>query len=302
MRDSALPAEETDTCPQVSVIIPLFNREKYIAQTIESIIGQRYPNLQLIVVDDGSTDGSTAITKQYPQITLIRHPNGENRGQSASINLGLSIASGTYIAVIDSDDYWRAGFLDATVEFLESNPDIGLVYVGGDAVSDTGEELYPMLPSDHVEPQDPSSVLLDCYFLLPGQSLVRHELYKQVGSFDTSFRASQDHDMCIRLAEVTKFAYLPRALFCYRQHGDSISVRSQRTRWTNGFTILRRAAQRYPYPRSVIRKRRAVLHYRMGQVMFSERSYLGGSGHWLISLLLDPVRAVKVLTGIDTSR
>lgn len=291
---------ESNTQPLVSVIIPLFNREMYIGQCIESVIAQRYANLQLIVVDDGSSDNSTNVVEQYAPTTLLRHPNGENRGVSASINLGIAEAQGKYVAILDSDDYWRNGFLEITVKYMECHPDIGLVYVDGDAVSAEGEVLHHLFSADHTETQDPSRVLLDCY-LLPGESLVRRETYARTGYFDESLRAAQDHDMCIRMAEITDFAYLPQRLFCYRQHSDSISTNSLHTRWTNGFKILQRAKRRYPYPASVVRKRRAVLHYRMGQVMFGDSAHLKGVYHWLKSLALDPLRALRVVFGIDKS-
>ena len=115
---------------------------------------------------------------------------------------------------------------------------------------------------------------MDCYFAFPSNSLFRRSVLALTGPLDESFRSAQDHDMAIRMAEKTKLAYIPDELWFYRRHADSVSHRSTLQRWKNGFVILDRAAQRYPYPRRVIRARRAVLHFRLGQCLMAERRYL----------------------------
>ena len=91
--------------PLVSVIIPCYNRQDYIAQTIDSVLNQTWPNIELIVVDDGCTDNSRQILENYGnRVQLLEHPGFTNKGQSAAINVGLNAAKGDYIAILDSDD------------------------------------------------------------------------------------------------------------------------------------------------------------------------------------------------------
>jgi len=286
--------------PLVSVLIPAFNRVHFIEETLNSVLEQDYPNIQLIVVDDGSTDGTYERLRHYAEqgmLTLLNHPERMNRGQSASLNLALEAARGDYIGVLDSDDCFLPGKLRKQVDYLEAHPDIGLVYGMGEAIDEDGKWLYDIHGTDHVEPNDPNAVLLDCYMLLPQNSLVRASVYEQVGFFEETFRASQDHDMLIRMAEVTRFAFIPQKLFQYRRHGDSISSRGAERRWKTGFEILRRARRRYPYRRSTIRRRSAVLHFRMGQVCLDEGKVMTAVSYFVKSGVLDPARAFRVISG-----
>lgn len=285
----------------VSVIIPAFNRIDFIHETVGSVLEQDYSEIELIVVDDGSTDGTYEALQRYAiegKITLLSHENRANRGQSASINVGLKQAKGDFVAILDSDDLFAVGKLTRQVEFLNAHPDVGLVYGSGFAIDAAGNRLYQIHGESHTEPNDPNLVLLDCYFLLPQNSLVRRSVYEKVGFFAEDLRAAQDHDMLIRMAEVTKFAYIPDLVFYYRRHGDSISAKGQERRWRNGFEILRRARQRYPYKRCTIRKRLAVLNFRMGQEFWRRGTKLKAVPYLLKSACLDPVRAVaEVMRG-----
>ncbi|TGN41519.1 glycosyltransferase [Marinobacter confluentis] len=296
---------ETESGNRVSVIVPAFNRAEYIEQTVNSVLIQDYSNVELIVVDDGSTDGTYEILLRYfeqNKLKLLTHPGRGNRGQSAALNLGLEAASGEYIAILDSDDLFLPGKLSAQVEYLDTHPDVGLVYGMGEGVDGSGRWLYDILSTDHSEPNDANAVLLDCYFHLPVNALVRRLIYEQVGRFEESFRAAQDHDMLVRIAEKTHFGFIPVKFFQYRRHGDSISNNGLRQRWMNGFEIVRRAEARFPYRASTIRKRKALLNFRMAQVCLQENRYIAALGYLLQSGVLDPVRAIKVLTGKEKIR
>jgi glycosyltransferase involved in cell wall biosynthesis len=283
----------------VSVIIPAYNRVDYIEQAVASALAQSYPSVEVIVVDDGSTDGTYQLLEQRfgNAIRLMTHPGHENRGQSASINLGLAHAAGEYIAILDSDDYFSERKFSVLIPVLESKPEVGLVYSNGKAVDGHGRELYPIYGSAHVETNDPNTLLLDCYLLLPQNAVVRRSLYERAGNFEEHFRAAQDHDMVLRLAEITRMTYVPDYLFFYRRHAGSISQNGAERRWRNGFEILRRASQRYPYDRATIRKRRALLHFRLAQCHFKAGNYVRGGGRALCAAVLDPVRSCRVLTG-----
>jgi glycosyltransferase involved in cell wall biosynthesis len=304
MSPGAIPRHSRETSPLVSVVVPAYNRERFIARTVDSVLAQRWPAVELIVVDDGSTDGTREILEGYARdgsLQLLEHPGRANRGQSAALNLGLSVARGDYISLLDSDDAFLPRKFEVLVPYLEAHPDVGLVYSNGYAVDADDRILYPMHSDDHEEPNDPAAVLLDCYLLLPQNAVVRRSVFDRAGRFEEGFRSAQDHDMLIRLAEITRFAYVPEFLFHYRRHDDSISAKSQHVRWHTGFEILRRAAQRYPYDASTLRRRRAVLHFRMGQVHRRERP-LAAVRHYASAGLLDPRRATRVLLGRERSR
>lgn len=285
---------------KVSVIIPAYNRVDYIDETIKSVLDQTYTNVELIVVDDGSTDGTYKKIKAYgDKLTLLTHEEHDNRGQSAAINLGLTRATGKYIAILDSDDYWELNKLEIQVGYIEQHPDVGLVYANGYGIDANGTVLYPIYSSDHVEPNDPDQILLDCYIALPVNSLVRKDVYDLVGGFEETYRAAQDHDMLIRISEVTKFAYLTDYLWYYRRHDKSISSTQQGQRWNYGIEILESAKNRYPYKAKTIRKRKAVLNYRIGMYRLAERQRGKALRHMIMAFILDPVRAIKVAVGLE---
>jgi glycosyltransferase involved in cell wall biosynthesis len=286
----------------VSVIIPCFNREAFIRQTISSVLDQTWPAIELIVVDDGCTDRSRSLIESFGSaLVVLEHPGCINLGQSASINLGLARCTGKYIAILDSDDLFMPEKLEKQVRFLEAHPGKGLVYCNGMFIDAEGKELYPRYEKAHQPPMRPDDVLLDCCFNVPSNALVRRSLYEKIGGLDESLRAAQDHDLAIRLAEISPVGYIPECLWCYRRHDGSISNTKARLRWQNGFKILDAACRRYSYPRSVRRKRLAVLHFRMGQCMLQERGYLQAIYHLLLAGMLDFPRAAGVLAGRETA-
>ncbi|MCC4269671.1 glycosyltransferase [Marinobacter nauticus] len=289
----------------VTVLTPAYNRRDYIREAVESVLNQSYPNFEYIVIDDGSVDGTYQILQEYDfdsRFQLLSHPGKVNRGQSASLNIGLKAAKGKYVAILDSDDVFHADKLLKQVDFLEKNPNVGMVYGQGMAIDESGHELF-LIPSDgHVEDSDPNKLLLDCYMALPGGALVRKSVFDQAGFFEEAFRASQDHDMVIRIAEIAPFAFLPGTVFYYRKHSESISQQGLERRWKVGFEILARAKSRFPYQSSTIRKREALLHFRLGQVRWFQRRFLSALWHFIRAGLGDPKRSMAVILGFEKAR
>jgi len=288
--------------PKVTVIIPAYNRAIYIRDTIESVLNQTYVNIELLVVDDGSTDNTLDVLMGYGErITLLQHDGGVNKGQSASINLGIRSSDSKYVAILDSDDLFAPEKIELQVNYLEHRPDIGIVYGNGYAINELGEKIYPIYEAGHKENSEPERVLLDCYFLLPNNSMVRRNVLAIAGEFDETLRAAQDHDMAIRVAELTKMAYIEKELFYYRRHGNSISATNAFLRWNNGFLILDKARRRYKYSSFVIKRRRAVLHFRLGQCWLAEKKIFRAIIHFLAAGFFDPIRGLRVITGKEKS-
>ena len=287
----------------VSVLIPVYNRAEFILQTLNSVYQQTYKNYEIIVVDDGSSDGSYEILKdehEAQRINLFVHENNTNKGQAASLNVALSHAKGEFIAVLDSDDMFQATKLEAQIKFLNLNQHVGIVYGRGEAVDENDNSVYDMPGTFDVAPSDPNAVLLDCYVHLPLNSLVRHSVYDITGGFNETYRAAQDHDMLIRLAEHANIAKIDEYVFKYRLHENQIISKGLYTRWSNGFKILKSAEKRYPYKRRTIRKRKALLHYRMYQVHSApgiHKNKIRALFHLVLAGLLDPKRGISVVLG-----
>ncbi len=289
----------TSSC-KVSILIPSYNRKKYIEHAINSALSQVADSKEIIVVDDGSTDGSYEILVQLAKqgcIKLYTHIDNSNKGQSASLNLALSKAKGEYICILDSDDYLANDKIESQLALLEQDSSIGMVYGKGQAVDEEGRPLFLTLPDDHYDDGDPNRILLDCFIAIPGGALIRKTVFDRVGGFDESYRASQDHDMAIRIYEATKVVYLPKIAFFYRKHDDAISQKGLERRWLTGFDILRRAEKRWNYKPETLRKRKAVLNYRMGQVYFSQKKIGLSLISFMRSAIYDPRRALNVIIG-----
>jgi glycosyltransferase involved in cell wall biosynthesis len=287
-----------DHSPKVTVIIPCYNRGKYIAETIESVLNQTYPNVEVVVVDDGSTDDSREVLEQYSdRIRVLEHPGRVNRGQSAALNLGILSSESEYVAFLDSDDLFVPEKIEKQVRFLEGNPQFGLVYANGHAINENGKVIFRFYDKSHKEESDPNRVLLDCYFLLPNNALLRRKVLDKAGLFDESLRSAQDHDMAIRVTEVTKIAYLDECLFKYRRHCESISYRNAKLRWSNGYKILKKARSRYRYRLSTLLGRLAVLNFRLAQCYREEGNYFKAVPLFIAAGLCDPLRSLGVLLG-----
>jgi len=282
----------------VSVVIPCFNQERYIDETIQSVLNQTWPNIELIIIDDGCKDGSRTVLESFGErLTILEHPGRVNKGQSAAINLGLRQSRGEYLGILDSDDLFVPDKIEKQMRFLENNPDFGLVYSNGMYIDENGKEVCKMLYGNHSPPSGPEQVLLSSCYNVPSNSLFRRSVFDKVGFLDESLRSAQDHDYAIRIAEVTRIGYIDECLWKYRRHGGSISNNRTMERWKNGFKILEAARKRHPYPVSTIRQRKAILNARLGQCYLQEKRYFWAGYHLLLAGLLDPLRSLRVITG-----
>ncbi|QEM68661.1 glycosyltransferase [Geobacter sp. FeAm09] len=286
--------DKTVKVPKVTVIIAVYNQERYVAQTIESALAQRYDDYAIIAVDDGSTDRSAEIIDAYAgRIRILRHEDHGNHGQAAALNLGLLHAESEYIAFLDNDDLWHPDKLRKQVEILERNQDVGLVYTNGQVIGPDNTTLYPLFAEDHRETNRLANVLLDCYIRTPSLVMVRRSLLQAVGPFTVGI--VPDQDMWVRIKERSDFFYLNEKLTYYRQHPEQLSITKCSKMWEDSLVVLKSAMERYPYPAWVRRKRLAVIHYRLGAFCLQAKIYHKAIWHFVRSCWYDPVRAAKCI-------
>jgi glycosyltransferase involved in cell wall biosynthesis len=212
--------------PAVSVIMPAFNVEPYIGEAIESVLAQTYTDWELVIVDDGSKDGTRAVAERYraahpDRIVVVSH---ENRGLAAARNSALRVARGSVFALLDSDDIWEPGFLAAQMQFLEEHPEVAIVT--GNATTLGGAlDGQPARPTDEKRPSpDLAQILRDetSVFIM---SIFRREVVDRIGGFDERFRTNEDYDFWVRAAFAGfKFIRNPKPLAFYRRHGNSLSA------------------------------------------------------------------------------
>jgi glycosyltransferase involved in cell wall biosynthesis len=205
--------------PLVSVIIPTYNRAKYIAETIESVLAQTYPNIEVIVIDDGSTDNTREVIVKYAP--AVQYMWQENAERGASRNQGLRLATGEFIAFLDSDDLWLSGKLERDVEFLLANPDVGLVYTDIIQIDANGNDKG--LRKLGGCSGNVTQKLLRSNFVFMAGHLARTSLIREIGGFreERELSGSEDWEMWVRLSTITQFAYLPDATGKTRTHEEN---------------------------------------------------------------------------------
>lgn len=207
--------------PLVSVIIPVYNGEKTIKITINSVLNQTFPDFELIVVNDGSQDSTLAAVNEI-QDARIRVFSFPNSGVSASRNRGLAEAKGEFISFLDADDLWTPDKLEAQLKALQENPQAAVAYSWSDWVDEWGQFLRA---GGHITVNGNAyEKLLVRDFVESGSNpLIRRQALDEVGDFDQSVTPAEDWDMWLRLAARYEFVAVPSSQILYRISPNSAS-------------------------------------------------------------------------------
>jgi len=210
----------------VSVIIPTFNRAHVLRRAIDSVIAQTFQDLELIVVDDGSIDGTDKIVQsyEYPRLQYERHR--QNRGQNAALNSGLKISGGEFSAFLDSDDEWHPEFLQRTMERFSLNERLGCVYTWAN-YCDAATGRCEVSKKFSIEGNIYIAALAQGYVSHMITMVARRSLLYQAGLFDEEFEVCQDDDICIRLARLAEFGLIPEPLATIHQDAGNQTTRNR---------------------------------------------------------------------------
>lgn len=209
--------ETTPHCEQglVTVVMPCYNAAEYIAEAIDSVLHQSYPHVELIVVDDGSTDDSVAVVQRYQErLRLIQQPN---KGASAARNRGIVSGTGEYLAFLDADDFWHPDFLARMIEALRSS-DAVLAYCGWQIIERDGRGHAPFIPPDYENERKHYSLLSNASLWPIHGMLTFRRVVMDVGMFDEGLPACEDYDLWLRLAMHHRIVRVPASLAHYRCH------------------------------------------------------------------------------------
>jgi glycosyltransferase involved in cell wall biosynthesis len=214
-----------DSAYRVSVIIPTYNRVPYLGDAIRSVLAQSAEGVEIIVVDDGSTDGTEELVRAFHAgVIFLRVPH---RGQPAATrNRGLEAARGDFIALLDSDDLFLPGKLTAQCAALAAHPDVAFVYSNGYFFRDDPDAPISRVLDGLPTPSgDGFADLLRGNFLVPAVTLVRRSCLDAVGAFDEALtlRGVEDYDLWLRLAARFPILYVPGDVAAIRRHADNLS-------------------------------------------------------------------------------
>lgn len=211
--------------PQTTVLIPTYNCAKYIVPAIKSVLAQKYTDYELLIIDDGSTDNTEEIVSEISDSRIVYLKNSRNRGIVYTLNKGIKLAKGEYIARMDADDIVLGNRLQAQIDFLTKNPDYGIVGGWYQVTNENGKII------DSVEGvTDYGSAQLGLLFrnqFAHSAVTMRTDLAKQL-KYDPEFEYCEDYDLWLRFAEVSKVVNLPAYYLSYRWYSDNSCNRKQK--------------------------------------------------------------------------
>lgn len=206
--------------PKISIVIPVYNRERYVGTAIESVLNQTKRDFELLVWDDGSTDHSIDIAHHYAALdSRVRAIGAEHQGIAPAVKAAFAATSGTYIGLVDSDDELAPTALEETAAILDSHPEVGLVYTDYRLIDENGQDKG--LGWRCRIPYSKDRLLIN--FMTFHFRLIRRCVYEQVGGINDSFELSEDYDLCLRLSEVTAVYHVQKPLHYYRRHAGNIT-------------------------------------------------------------------------------
>jgi glycosyltransferase involved in cell wall biosynthesis len=233
------------SCAPVGIVIPAFNAEPYLAQALDSLLAQTYPNWLAVVVDDGSTDGTLSLARAYlardPRITVIAGPNG---GISAARNAGRAALDVDYVCYLDADDVWLPDKLTRQLEAARHHRvDLVVTHLASFREDVRRTVFQPVAgpPWDRVLAGPTlAAALREACFFLPSGVMIKVALLDRMGGFDEGLRAAEDWDLWLRVAEANGSLYgLSSPLFLRRLHGQNHSCDQALAFWSNA-EVMRR--------------------------------------------------------------
>lgn len=260
-------------CPLISVIIPCYNGESFIRDAINSVISQTYNNIEIIVVDDGSTDSSPGILEAYGEKIIVIRQN--NSGLPSARNAGIAHSNGDFIAFLDADDYWHPSFLEKSSSALIGSS-AGIAYCGWQNVGVTNMSTEPFIPPDYEHLNDKKEKLFENTRWPVHAALTRRTVVNDIGGFNPKWTTCEDFAFWIQAAIHTELVLVPEVLVYYRHHDGTQMSKNRVTMALNHWRIQKEYIESNPELHSEFGKTKVakLMHgelLRRGYICYWER-------------------------------
>lgn len=224
---------------KVSVIIPSYNYCEYIEECLNSVLSQSYPNTQVIVVDDGSTDGTSDILEKYRKWVEVLHQ--ENAGPAAAKNAGIKLASGEFICFLDADDIFLPDKIHMQLDLMQDNSSVGLVHTGVNWINENGEIFKVDFKTSIHDKEEQIFQLLIANYITSSSVMIRRDVFRDVGLFNEKLKYAEDYEMWLRIIRNFRIEVISQPLICYRWHGRNLTLSTKNRELVR--TIKETAAQ-----------------------------------------------------------
>lgn len=276
--------------PVISVIIPTYNRAHVLKRAIDSVLGQTFQDIEIIIVDDASTDGTEIIIDTFHDKRILYIKHEKRKGASAARNTGIGIASSEYVAFLDSDDEWLPEKLAKQIQvFNKSSQNLGLVYTACMEIVDSKQKrtVIPKCRGNVME----KLLVNNCvgYIVTP---LVRKECFTKAGLFDEQLPGSQDWDMWIRIAQYYEIDFLNDILVYVYPQRDGIMKNN-----AGAIFAHKRILRKYEYLVSTLpRKLKAERYLYEGIFFWWKRDILSSCHYLLRAVFLNPSKSIDIFS------
>src|SRR6266852_4231166 len=288
--------------PTVSVVMSVYNGEAFLPEAVESILAQTFREFEFLVIDDGSKDGTAEILGGYAsrdrRVRVVRH---ENKGRVTSLNVGIGLATGKYIARMDADDVAMPYRLAEQIEFMERHPEVGLLGGAVELISVTGQVVKTARP-----PLDDSaikSLMLRYNPMFHPTVVMRKDVALAAGGYRKALLDAADYDLWLRMSERSRLANLGKTMVQYRIHSDQVSIRNlehqtQCALAARAAAMLRKRGM--PDPLSGVEEITPQLLEKLGVTAAeTQEALLGAYEYWTEILeLIDAEEALRVIEGM----
>jgi len=277
--------------PKVSIVIPAYNAETFIEETMDHAFKQTLTDFEIIVVDDGSSDRTKQVIEKYTD--KVKYIYQKNQGTSAARNNGIDHAQGKYIAFLDSDDIWFPLKLERQINFLESNPKIDLVGCDAELINESGEsfnKLYSRGKKYDVPPDEMLAQLLKRDFIPFSSVVVKKSLVRNLGGFDLSM-VCEDYEFLMRAVQKYNIAFIDEVLMQYR-----ISPNNKSQNLENHHRDIIKIMNKFVNAENLnlaINKKFSSSHYGLGYALFEKDQFIEARKEFLRSVYYWPFLNLK---------